>query len=788
MAQSLTINNRRQVAEPYHQLKKFKSKVQRKAADIGFVKKALHLEVTPTFAKVKGQFKSDKDKWKAEKSILEAHLRQHQKDMVNLLNKVKEEEGKIKIRHTPNYIKYVNRRITASLREERIQGFKTKNNKLKKLASRKPKRKKDEYNVPIINLSNVQITDDEKEVLRYGLQHSFIDRSKYIKQNLAIEIEALADTTDEYVKQEDKEEYHELLIKYTNIFSKNVLETKDFTYKTLKKLIDNPDIVILEGDKESATVIMNKVDYVTKMNQMIEKGLEDGTYVESEDTTLEDLAHFKNFLYRNFKDHPKYQKMLPKSHQPARMYGSAKTHKFESYDQITVENLKLRPIMDQSGTMVYTAAQIIADYIRPLNDSKYIIKDTLTFPNILAEMQLQEDEEDISYDVESLFTNVPVEETIEYILDEIFVHKRLKPLCKSRLIMKRFLQKLVSDSLFTVNGRLLKQVDGCSMGSPLSVDISGIFMTKLEKDVVYPEKPILFRRYVDDVFRRKKKHEQDKLLPKLNSYHPKIRFTVEKNLSKFLDTKLVLEDGQYKTSVSRNKKIPTHWSTKIPKKMKRNIVTNDLHRAKKICSDFEQELNIIREKYEKASYPQRFVESVIKSFKEKQTKPKQKDDADEEQKPFVLVRIPYCDKNEKISRTFLEKIRDLTQGKCSFNIIWQSRKIKTLFKIKDPVKHKANVIYKATSVKDPSITYIGETAQIAEQRWKQHEDPRHDSAPSKHLQEHPEDRFIWEILTTSSSNWIKRKIHEALFIAKQKPVLNIQVTHRKLIIFRNGVT
>ena len=111
----------------------------------------------------------------------------------------------------------------------------------------------------------------------------------------------------------------------------------------------------------------------------------------------------------------------------------------------------------------------------------------------------------ISYDVESLFTNVPADETIEYILDEIYVNKRLKPICKSRLIMSRMLKKLISDSLFSINGRLIKQKDGFSMGGPLSVDISGIFMTNLEKEVVYPARPILFKRYIDDILNRKKK-------------------------------------------------------------------------------------------------------------------------------------------------------------------------------------------------------------------------------------------------------------------------------------------
>ena len=111
MAHLLETNNRRLVADTYHQLKNYKSKVQRKAADIGFVKKALHLKVTPTFAKVKGQFKSDKDKWKAEKSILEANLRQHYKDMEHLRKKLKIEEEKIKIRHSARYFRYVERKV-----------------------------------------------------------------------------------------------------------------------------------------------------------------------------------------------------------------------------------------------------------------------------------------------------------------------------------------------------------------------------------------------------------------------------------------------------------------------------------------------------------------------------------------------------------------------------------------------------------------------------------------------------------------------------------------------------
>ena len=76
------------------------------------------------------------------------------------------------------------------------------------------------------------------------------------------------------------------------------------------------------------------------------------------------------------------------------------------------------------------------------------------------------------------------------------------------------------------------------MTNPLSADITGILITKLEKEVVYPTNPILFKRYVDGISNHKKKREEDKSIPLVNTSDPKIKFTVEVHLSKFPDTKL----------------------------------------------------------------------------------------------------------------------------------------------------------------------------------------------------------------------------------------------------------
>ena len=88
------------------------------------------------------------------------------------------------------------------------------------------------------------------------------------------------------------------------------------------------------------------------------------------------------------------------SSQPARLYGTAKTHKFEFLEDITVGNLKFRPIIDQIGTFTYSAAKVISDYLRPLCKNEYFVNDTQKFPNMLSSvLHLQDDEEDVSYDV-----------------------------------------------------------------------------------------------------------------------------------------------------------------------------------------------------------------------------------------------------------------------------------------------------------------------------------------------------------------------------------------------------
>ena len=215
---------------------------------------------------------------------------------------------------------------------------------------------------------------------------------------------------------------------------------------------------------------------------------------------------------------------------------------------------------------------------------------------------LKEDEEDVSYDNESLFTKIPISDTIDYILDHIYVQLKLKPIC-SKLILKQLLMKLSTEVTFTFNSKFCKQADGFTMGGPLSVTFSDIYMTKMERDVVHPFNPIFYYRYVDDIYNRQKINKKDDFYEALNKYHKNIKLTLEKSPSKFLDTRLLINNGIYETQVYRKEtKIPTYWSSSTPKKYKRNAISADLHRSKQISSSFDTEVQIIKSKFKSVGY------------------------------------------------------------------------------------------------------------------------------------------------------------------------------------------
>ena len=145
---------------------------------------------------------------------------------------------------------------------------------------------------------------------------------------------------------------------------------------------------------------------------------------------------------------------------------------------------------------------------------------------------------------------------------------------------------------------------------------------------------------------------------RLNSYHPNIKLTIEVNPSKFLDTKLANINGTYKFKVYRKSiNLPSPWTSKTPKRYKRNTTNCDFHRSKRISSNFDEEIPLIKEMFKKSNYPLRFINIVANEFQ------KSKECGDESfiiptslfetAKSLMFVEIPYCELKEIKSKHFL---------------------------------------------------------------------------------------------------------------------------------------
>ena len=93
----------------------------------------------------------------------------------------------------------------------------------------------------------------------------------------------LSHRVSESINHDQLEDFHEFLRAYTDIFTKYIYATKDFTYKNLKNIIKDENITVLSGDKDFNIVIMQKYDYNHKLQQMIDEGIRNGIYTPTED-------------------------------------------------------------------------------------------------------------------------------------------------------------------------------------------------------------------------------------------------------------------------------------------------------------------------------------------------------------------------------------------------------------------------------------------------------------------------------------------------------------------------
>ncbi|XP_066983827.1 uncharacterized protein [Macrobrachium rosenbergii] len=145
-----------------------------------------------------------------------------------------------------------------------------------------------------------------------------------------------------------------------------------------------------------------------------------------------------------------------------------------------------------------------------------------------------------SMDVESLFTNVPVDETISMIADCVYQDPSVTPLHIPEHILRSLLEICTKKAPFVNHqGHMDLQVDGVTMGSLLGVLFANFYMGTVEQRVfANVRKPPIYVRYIDDTFLLADSQEEIDNLRAAFHQHSSLSFTIEhaeNNRLPFLD-------------------------------------------------------------------------------------------------------------------------------------------------------------------------------------------------------------------------------------------------------------
>ena len=387
----------------------------------------------------------------------------------------------------------------------------------------------------IINLLDTEINDLQKDVLCRGL--NFGVPPKLSSEEIAAEFELCWQQLEDIATTKEKRSACKASL--ANIAQRYGSAKIDRTgyplrkehLRTISELKRDNNIILTRPDKGNGVVVLNRDDYNKKMLAILsdtDKFERIGEVETHDNTTLQERA-LQAYLLRAMKNGhitaEVYEEIRPVGSTRPRMYGVPKVHKVGT---------PLRPILSMTNAPQHQMARWLVRVLTPVVDkySKHTIKDTFEFCDHIEKFAAQSDATDLflcSFDITSLFTNVPLEETLKICLETLYRDADVPKPSIPEDILEKLLLKATKDVEFSFDGVMYRQIDGIAMGSPLGPTLANIFVGHCES--ILAEKaqwPLLYDRFVDDTFSIFESEENaEKFFKVLNGMHPALKFTIE---------------------------------------------------------------------------------------------------------------------------------------------------------------------------------------------------------------------------------------------------------------------
>ena len=366
------------------------------------------------------------------------------------------------------------------------------------------------------------------------------------------------------------------------------------------------------------------------------------------------------------------------------------------------------------------------------------------------------DYKSVSFDVESLFTSVPLKRTLSIIERRVYTEKLI-----NTKLSKRELKKLIKDTCtltpFSFNDVIYEQIDGVSMGCSLGPLLANIIMTELEKVVVdklLQDGTIRFYcRYVDDTLMLIKPCDIQRVKMEFEKFDKNLKFTYEsfeETLPHFLDIE-IHNDG---LKMYRKETFTGHYTdfnSFVPWRYRVSWIRSLISRAKRICDKkyLPDELKNIRTYAAWNNFPGRVRNSLVRRFCTDKTPPNDETET-EEAGIDIWLKLPYIGpKGEVLVKAFVKKVRRMLKAgkKVDFKIRFQTTPLSAFTGVKDhtPFLNRSNVVYE---VKCPGCgcPYVGKTDRTMFERTSEHAWTDKTSTVREHIHQCEQFNHIFEML------------------------------------------
>ena len=394
------------------------------------------------------------------------------------------------------------------------------------------------------------------------------------------------------------------------------------------------------------------------------------------------------------------------------------------------------------GAYNHKLAKYLAKILQPLISKRHAAQDTFSFVSELSNQNL-ESSFLVSFDVVSLFTNIPLGESINLAVDKIFESKVTK---LSKQDLKKLFLIATSQTHFLFNGKYYDQIDGVCMGSPLGPVLANLFMGEKESEWLSNfngSGPKFYKRYVDDIFCIFENESQvEPFLAFLNSRHQNIKFTVEKELGgklPFLDVLISKrEDRNFDMTTylkPTNSGLLTNFLSFTAFPYKIGLIKTLFDRSSKINSNEllrRKDFQRIKETLQKNNFPSTLINKISSKVLRNQNRENASSDREETEPRFF--KLPYLG---HFSTQLSLKIKKLVSRYCkdtNIRLIFTTSKIGSYFPNKDqtPTKLISHVVYHFKCA-ECNICYIGETHRHFHTRVEEHLLSDTTSSVFKHL-------------------------------------------------------